>query len=109
MTTGISEPNPHINSTSPFSCPDVPQSYTDLEVLNTTGHTSPRPGPTSSNWNPEGTQGVPWLARCNPKKALNLPLGHTQSCSKTEGAEQSLLQPTVPEGSELRLETEPRG
>lgn len=47
VTIGIPEPNLaecRVNSTPPRSCPNVPQSHTDFEVLNRTRHTSPKMG-----------------------------------------------------------------
>lgn len=47
VTIGIPEPNLaecRVNSTPPRSCPNVPQSHTDFEVLNRARHTSPKMG-----------------------------------------------------------------
>lgn len=47
VTIGIPNPNLaecRVNSTPPRSCPNVAQSHTDFEVLNTARHTSPKMG-----------------------------------------------------------------
>lgn len=56
VTIGIPKPDLaecRVNSTPPRSCPNVPQSHTDFEVLNTARHTSPKMG---------GVGGQPGLA-----------------------------------------------
>lgn len=90
VTIGIPTPNLaecHVNSTPPRSCPNVAQSDTDFEVLNTARHTSPKMGAKLDCQSYEGTLGVPQLVEGSPRKALSSPLDQTvllwELCSLT--------------------------
>lgn len=83
VTIGIPKPDLaecRVNSTPPRSCPNVPQSHTDFEVLNTARHTSPKMGRGGVNldWQrQEGILWVPQLAERSPRKAFGPPLDQT--------------------------------
>lgn len=63
--------------------PNVPESHTNLEVLNTTPHSSPKPGSTWTDQKPKGARG--WLGwpSSAPGRLSNPPLGGI-ICSEME-------------------------